>query len=150
MSTLKVALVDIALHLRPVDVLICSASFESRSLSIPACVKDVPFKTVLICVNENFPHVLRKTGKRLQGMFPESGSMVLLNTDDPLRTADSLQLALRAELAKGNTRFLVDITTFTHESLLILLRIMKWLEILSIDIAYASAKEYSVGDAEER
>jgi hypothetical protein len=48
-------------------------------------------------------------------------------------------------------RFLVDITTFTRESLLMLVRCLKWAAKKSdtIEFIYAHAKEYSVGDPQK-
>jgi hypothetical protein len=73
-----------------------------------------------------------------------------MSTDDPLRTADSLHAAIDESIAAGLRKFLVDITTFTHEGLLILLRILQFRSIGSVDCGYTSAREYSVGDLDER
>lgn len=132
--------------LQPSDVFICCASFESRCLSIPESIRSMYFRRVLICVNENFPRVLRSSGRKLKEIWGESGQIVTLNTDNPLRTADSLYLAVGDAVRSGYRRFLIDITTFTHESLLILLRILSLFSVPELEIVYANAADYSIGD----
>src|ERR1035437_949552 len=135
-------------QVHPAGVFVCCASFESRSQSVPAQLERVAFTRVLICANENFPHVIKQGAKQLQHRFGSVARLVSLNTNDPLRTADSLREAIDDALKANLNRFLVDITTFTHESLLILLRIFQLRAITSIEFLYAAAKAYSVGDAD--
>src|ERR1035438_6503350 len=89
----KIPLTEIRQHVRPAGVFICSASFETRYRSLPDELQHGDFERVLVCANENFPHVLRTAGKHLQTLFGTKSKLVPLNTDDPLRTADSLQAA---------------------------------------------------------
>jgi hypothetical protein len=146
----KILLTNLREQVHPADVFVCCASFESRSQSVPAQLERVAFTRVLICANENFPHVIKQGAKQLQHRFGSVARLVSLNTNDPLRTADSLREAIDDALKANLNRFLVDITTFTHESLLILLRIFQLRAITSIEFLYAAAKAYSVGDADEQ
>lgn len=70
-----------------------------------------------------------------------------LDKTSPLVTADNLQRALsHAGGDDGDLSYLVDITTFTHEALLILLRLLQArVKRGSVVLAYAPAAEYSVG-----
>jgi hypothetical protein len=134
-----------------VDVFICSASFEARCLSVPNQLSPELVGSVLICANENFPEVLSGNGKTLTERYASKGSLVKLSTENPLMTADALQEAIGRFTGSTPRRFVVDITTFTHEALLILLKIMR-LKLSAKDTAtlvYMSAGEYSVGDKPE-
>jgi len=142
----KILLTDLRGRVHPADVFVCSASFESRSQSVPEQLEGVAFTRVLICANENFPHVIKQGAKQLQHRFGSIARLVSLNTNDPLRTADRLQEAIDDALRSNLNRFLVDITTFTHESLLILLRIFQLRGVDSIEFLYTTAKAYSIGD----
>jgi hypothetical protein len=108
------------------------------------------FGRALICANEDFPQVMKRSAKQLMRQFGDTARLVTLNTSDPLRTADGLQQAIDDALNANLHRFLVDITTFTHESLLILLRIFQMRGLKSIEYLYTTAKDYSVGDPDER
>ncbi len=146
----KILLTNLREQVHLADVFVCCASFESRSQSVPAQLGGMAFTRVLICANENFPHVIKQGAKQLQHRFGSVARLVSLNTNDPLRTADSLQEAVDDALKANLKRFLVDITTFTHESLLILLRIFQLRAITSIEFLYTTAKEYSVGDPDDQ
>ncbi len=146
----KMLLANLREQVHPADVFICCASFEDRSQSAPAQLEGAAFTRVLICANENFPHIIRKTARDLQRRFGSIARLVSLNTSDALRTADSLQEAIDSALQANLNRFLVDITTFTHESLLILLRIFQIRGITSVEFLYTAAEEYSVGDPDDK
>ena len=147
MSPVKMPLKNVRAALRPAEVFICSASFESRCMALPLRLVDVPFQHVLVCANVNFPKVLQKETKQLLNAFDSRAQLVRLNTTDPIFTADNLRLAIETV---REARILIDITTFTHESLLILLRILKLLSIPSVDLLYTTADDYSVGDSDDR
>src|ERR1039458_10660583 len=87
----KILLTNLREQVHPADVFVCCASFETRSQSVPAQLEGVPFTRALICANENFPRVIRQGAKQLQHRFGRIARLVHLNTDNPLRTADSLQ-----------------------------------------------------------
>ncbi|MBV9156686.1 MAG: hypothetical protein JO097_10530 [Acidobacteriaceae bacterium] len=146
----KILLTDLPKCVQPADVFVCSASFETRSKSIPEQLESVAFTRVLVCANENFPKVFRHSARKLQEQFGNAARLVSLNTNEPLRTADSLREAIDSALEANLKRFVVDITTFTHESLLILLRILQLRSIGSIEFLYTTAKEYSVGDPDDQ
>lgn len=134
-----------------VDVFICSASFEARCLSAPNQLSPESVGAVLICANENFPDVVSGNGKVLSERYGPKGSLIKLSTDNPLATADALQAAVGRFAGATPQNFVIDITTFTHEALLILLKIMR-LRLGANDTAtlvYTSAREYSIGDKPE-
>ena len=151
-APLKISLSSLPARIKkPVDIFICSASFESRCRSVADVLEPSHAERVLVCANENFPAILSDNGRYLTGRYAGRSKMVFLSTEDPLKTADRLQNAFRETADDLPRRYLVDVTTFTHEALLILLKILqlKLKETDSVTFAYATAKEYSVGDSEE-
>jgi len=102
-------------------------------------------------VDEDLPTSTDSQSEYLLSRFGLNSSMVPLNREKPLKTADSLQLALASCARELPQTYLVDITTFTHEALLILLRLLQ-LRLKpadSVTFVYTAASEYSVGDKEE-
>ncbi|HVT16837.1 MAG TPA: hypothetical protein VHQ90_11765 [Thermoanaerobaculia bacterium] len=73
-----------------------------------------------------------------------------MNTDNPLETGDSLFGGI-ADLARDSSqRIVVDISTFTHESLLMLLRVLYITrQCVNVTLLYSKATEYSIGDRPE-
>ena len=138
---------------KPVDVFICSGSFEDRCKTIPSQIREAWVKHVLICENEDLEMTVRSNSKYLIDRFGSKSIHVPLRTNNPLLGADNLVSSL-VEICKGNPKnFLIDSTTFTHESLLILIRILRQLlrghDSISIQFAYAEAKEYSIGQEQQ-
>lgn len=105
------------------DVFICSASFENRCLVVPRMVKRMEDACqVLICRNVDHLSAVRGNFERLDEMFGDSHTCEL-SSNDPIGNADHFVDALSGFFESGSTiKIGVDITTFTRESLLILLR----------------------------
>lgn len=135
----------------PIDVLICSASYEDRCRSIPECISPDLVKQVLVCENEDLLTYVGKNGQLLKDRFGDKAVGVPLNTNDPLKVADNLEYALAKVITAEPQRLLVDTTTFTREALLILLNLIHC-NIRANNTAYftyATAKEYSIGQKPE-
>jgi len=134
------------------DIFICSASYEERCKSIPNAVADGgKVGKRLVCFNQRSSAVVTSNARQLLERLGSSAQRVPLDKGNPLATADNLQRALsQAGADDGDQSYLVDITTFTHESLLILLRLLqarvgRGLVLLS----YSPADEYSIGLPDE-
>lgn len=131
----------------PLDVFICSTSFEKRCTIIPRQIENDNVKHVIIFENKGYEDLAKQNRKILQRQFGEKGSLVDLRRDDPVASADSINEALQEAVSQDAKRFLIDITTFTHEGLLILLGLLR--RVLthgeSVQFAYNSAKDYAVG-----
>ncbi|MCX6622788.1 MAG: hypothetical protein NTY38_17325 [Acidobacteria bacterium] len=130
------------------DVFICSASYEERCRSVPDAVSAHRYiGKRLVCFNQKSSSTVTGNAKYLLGRLGRNAHKVPLDKTSPLITADNLQRALSH--AGGDDRdlsYLVDITTFTHEALLILLRLLQARAARSpVVLAYAPAAEYSVG-----
>jgi hypothetical protein len=139
---------DLRVHIEtPLDVFICSASFEDRCKSIPACISSEMVDHVLVCENEELAEYVGENARYLADRFIHKSIHVPLSLSNPIRVADSMTAGLDRVISTKPQSYLVDITTFTHEALLILLSLLRR-RLKSSDkirFAYTTAKEYSLG-----
>jgi hypothetical protein len=131
-----------------VSVFVCCASYEDRCLSIARHMPLPPVKRALVARNSGLGSLVDPNAEKLRTLFGERAQDVVLDFRDPLATADSLQTALSSAVKEKPQRFLLDITTFTHEQLLILLRLLslRLKENDKVVCAYTCAAEYSVNE----
>lgn len=132
-----------------VDLFIGSVSYEDRCMSVARWLKTSEVRLSIIAENMNHVEFHRGNGERLRGYFP--GCMAVnLDTASPLRTADGLRAALDEVDLPEDGKVVVDITTFTHEALLILFQLVRRrFRRVQVIYAYASAREYAYGLAVE-
>jgi hypothetical protein len=133
---------------QPVDIFICSASYEERCKSIANAIADnINVAKRLVCFNQKSSPTVATNAKFLLDRLGKNAETVLLDKGSPIITADNLQRALsRAEENGNDFSYLIDITTFTHEALLILLRLLQSRAKRNpVVLAYTVADEYSVG-----
>ena len=108
------------------SLFVCSTSFEERCLSIPRALAKfgIPHTTVVISFNEDYEEEAKNNLEQLREIFP-GATDCRLRTDNPIRTMDNLIHALDSAWgSKEEGPIFVDITTFTRESLLMLLRLL--------------------------
>ena len=128
----------------PLDAFICGASYEDRCGSIASQLSGVQIETVLVGVNENLERHVGRNAEKLLGLFGGTTRRVSMDSTDPLRIADSWMAELDALPSRSPRRWLVDITTFTHEALLIVLKLLRQHTHHgdTCMLAYASAGDY--------
>lgn len=131
-----------------VDVFICSASFEERCLSIARSLDRDRIGHVVIFRNQRFMSTVEENATRLQERFAGKESVLVVDSGDPVLTTKNIVAAIAQCRELGAKRILIDITTFTHETLLILFRVCDAAFDSScvVEFLYATAKEYSIGD----
>ena len=135
-----------------IDIFFCSASFEERCRSIADHLDLSRIGCSIVATNVDFRELIAEDHQALREKFQKSGSDVkdlLLDTNDPIKSGDAINDMVNTVISRTKPqRFLVDITTFTRESLLMLVRCLKWTAKKddTIEFIYAHAKEYSVGD----
>ena len=137
---------------RPIDAFICCASFEERSKSIANRLNSDLVRWSWICFNRDYANLTTENVQTLVKIFAEKHSLVELDTTNPLLTADSISSNLSELRSSGNKkRILIDITAFTRESLLILLKFLfeGREQGYTVEFLYANASEYSVGDSSD-
>lgn len=132
--------------LRNYDVFIASASYENRSVSIINAIGDeIQFNYKLVSLS--IPH--KNLIKGNLDIFKNHGfKIVEIDNTNQIVTVSNFYNELNSIfLVNPNASFLIDITTFTRQTLLILLRLMR--NTLStkstVKLLYNPAKEYSIG-----
>jgi len=121
---------------------------------IPAALDRTRVDHALICANKvTFTSKIDETAQQLSDMFDGRASIVELSMENPLLIADHLQQEIK-KLQRGTpTTYAIDVTSFTHEALLILLRVLQ-AAVKSEDNViglYNGATDYATGlPAEEK
>lgn len=146
---MKISLNDLPSYLDlPLDVFICSASFEDRCKSVAQQIDPSQVARVLICEYRDFENVDSEAANAawLRSRFSDRARRVLLSTNQPIVTADSLRDELEGLPKAECLNVLIDISTFTHEALLILLKLlMSGGQSANVRFVYTGAREYSIG-----
>ena len=115
------------------DLFICSASFEDRCLSIPQNIDLTKFKNAIIFYMSDSLGNVNDNKMALEELWGSRAGCIAIKHSDPLDSADNMMKALSDAKEKSDVAsILLDITTFTHEALLILIRLL--------DIAFPKAK----------
>jgi hypothetical protein len=130
-----------------INVFICSASFEQRSAVIPSALDASRVDHAIICANKvTFTTLIDQTATQLCEMFSGRASLAEISMENPLIIADQLQREIRKVPISPDTTYVVDITSFTHEALLILLRVLQAVVTSSDTVIglYNGAADYSV------
>jgi hypothetical protein len=138
---------DLNNHIKTIDLFICAASFEERCFAIPKQVSKSS-KHSLIFYTENEYEEIVQNATKLQQIFGENNcESVALNTERPIINAIRINDKLNSFLNGNNIEtILLDTTTFTHETLLVIYRLLEFKKdkFKNLYIAYASASGYSL------
>jgi hypothetical protein len=128
---------------KSIDIFFCSASFEERSLVIANEIDKARIKKSFVCFNIDQDGILIENKNKLLAILP--GSLELkLHSDDSLYLTNNLTECLINLKDGENTNVFIDSTTFTHEALLILIKLVKTiLPNTEITIGYIGAEKYS-------
>jgi hypothetical protein len=134
---------------RPIDLFICSASFEDRCKSVVDNLGGLVPRRALVAMNVRLGAKVSKHCDYLAERLGSAVGVVMLDSDCPIASADSISKKVGDSLATNGQRIVIDTTTFTRESLLILLRFLRYecRQAQTVEFLYAHAKEYSIGDA---
>ncbi len=130
-----------------IKVFICSASFEDRCFSVASVLKRQRFDNVLVFYNANEDASIITNANKLANDFVPLSEPIKLNSDDPVHNFatiyDAIELVVNKELS---IKFLIDCTTFTHETLLILMKILELIlgSFDNVFVCYVGASEYSL------
>jgi hypothetical protein len=128
------------------ETFLCSASFESRSRSVAERIDPAKVKRVLIFANVAFHKDIGINAELIKERFGDKATIVPLRIDDPLFVADTFTNQVIPHLKAYAGLCLIDVTSFTHEQLLIFIRVLSDLDpSRNIKLVYTGAAEYSVG-----
>lgn len=133
---------------RRIDALLCCASFEERCRVIPETVEVDKISHLWVSFNREFERLSKPNLEALESRYQGSCTVMELGINDPIVTADCFANHLEELCRISSARIVVDITSFTRESLLILIKFLseRMSEGQSLEFLYLRAKEYSVGD----
>lgn len=131
---------------RKVDVIISSSSFEERCFIIPQIFIKFDLKKRIVFSNKNEGERVNANANKLVKLDKERSKKVEFDSNDPVSIYLQISKTID-EILSATTKpnVVIDVTTFTHESLLILL---KYIQLKSDDFNkitcfYVGAKEYS-------
>jgi hypothetical protein len=132
----------------PVDVFICCGSYENRCRTIPDIVDPERISHAIVVENKDLSIYVGENSQYLRDRFGEKTIDLATDSGNPVLTADNIRSALKSLKNKSPQKYVIDITTFRHESLLILINLLKQMTTADdrIDLLYVSASDYSIGD----
>lgn len=142
-----IKLVDIGAGLPKIDLFISAISFEKRCFSFIDSVDSSSFGEIWFTFNENEKEFYEENLAKAKN-FSNSTS-ISFSTDDPLVTGRALLNKFQGLTKKDS--ILIDVSTFTHEGLLILLKfVFLFQEIFkNIYLTYVGAKNYSINELKD-
>ncbi len=133
------------------QMFICSSSFEERCLIIPEAVRSNPFKRVLIChFSNNYEIANINLNKLKKGLV--NHEVIEFRKDNPIKNLDRIVQSInsfRISSKEKQLNILIDITTFTHEMLMILLYLFNRYfthPAFNVKYLYNSATDYSLNE----
>lgn len=127
------------------DCFICCASFEDRGLVVASALDPAKFRSVVILNNQPASVKSVEINTRLLGLFPGTAVGVDTKIGQPLYTLDQFHSLVIPAVKNTTERALIDVTTFTHEHLLMMLYFLKNENLLDkVTFAYTGAQDYSL------
>ena len=135
----------------PINMFIGCASYEIRCRTLASHVDPTSVQLALIGSYTEVASLVLDNKRYLEERFGDRSVLLEFSTKYPLTTANNLDAALR-ESSITNRTCLIDISTFTHESLLILFKLLVIYKKVNdkIFIAYTNAAEYNPGVPDEK
>ena len=130
------------------DLFICYNSFEDRCVSIASNISIDFFRTALIITDKEPLENEEENLNKLSDIFRDKKRIARVDLSFPLTVADRImeELVLINSSVPLNKVF-IDITTFTHETLLMLFAIFREkFHDAEIVCGYINAQEYSVDE----
>lgn len=127
---------------RHYDLLICSASFENRCLAVASSIDLSRIDKALVCRYSGYAELSDDNNEKLLEVLSCKALDVSLDKDAPLAIYDTLYDKILECRPKS---ILLDISTFTRETILITLMLFKQEAFKDIEIAlaYVPADRYS-------
>lgn len=130
-----------------IDLLICSSSFEDRCLSLIECIELSSVKNVVLFNYENNYDKSKQNSNKiinlLNGKTCWQEKMIFPNR--PIENCDTFISVLDG--FPVNAKVLVDVSTFTRENILILIKLFKSkYNKLNVDYCYTPSSRYSISE----
>lgn len=128
-----------------IDIFICNSSFEKRSLAILNNINKSSIKNAIVCSNQDQNNIVGENAESIINILNCPTQLAKFDTNNPLTIADQLIEKISLLRTNAGQNIVVDVTTFTHEALLILLKIFKINDLCSlcnVILLYNSASAY--------
>ncbi len=123
------------------DLFICDSSFESRCLEVANRINAEQFKKIIICHFEDNYVEANNNLEKLKELFSNS-VVVILSKNDPLSNYDKIYDEI---INSECNNVLFDISTFTRENFLIILRLFRQslFQDKNLTLCYNPSDKYS-------
>jgi len=134
-----------------IDYFICAASFEERCLVIPKNISECKVNNLIIFCNKDYIEYYNGNEKKIASFFPDIKDQIYyLDTRHPAPNALEILRFFESIVDIKTKRFFIDTTTFTHESLLVLYKVitLKGIPIENVVYSYLNASDYSTNEIE--
>jgi hypothetical protein len=132
------------------DLFICSSSFEKRCLTIPQ-IAIIESSNVLICHYKDTYEIANNHLVTLKNINKES-QVIYMEKNNPINNIDLIyNVVLDSERKSSPLKVLIDISTFSHEMILILTYLFREIidkKTIEVYYTYNSAKDYSIDKKE--
>lgn len=123
-------------------ILICCVSFESRSIEIEKHVQSKVNRLIAFYLDE-YEETISNI-KQLEKFYGSKVNIIKLSLIDPIYSYYQI-IEVVKEVVASRLNIVVDITTFTHETLLMLLYCFYKRKYEDITFVYLGAQDYSLG-----
>lgn len=142
-----IKLIDIKLILPDIDLFISAVSFEQRCFSLIESVPKEKFRQIWFTYNDNEKEFYIENLNRAKEY--NNSKLIAFSTDDPLVTGKALLENFQNLNPLKN--LLVDVSTFTHEGLLILFRFIDLFKekFENVFAVYVGASAYSLNEEKD-
>ena len=139
---------DLSASIKHYDLVICCSSFEKRCLALASNINLDKVNKVLICRYEEPAQLSKDNCGELCRLIGNKGDVISLDKDAPLNIYDTLYEKI---LLESPNNILFDISTFTRETLLIILMLFKQepFKNINVDLCYVPADRYSMKSKED-
>jgi hypothetical protein len=132
-------------------ILLCCSSFEERYIVIPSLFAKRGLKDIIIFKNGKLHSNIEKNALIINGCYDNNASIISTKIDEPLLTTSKIKAVISSLVENNNKKLIIDITTFTHEMLLVLLMgiYKNRTHFDNIQYLYLGAKDYSINEKTE-
>lgn len=128
------------------DIFVCSASFEKRCISIPQKICRKKFGKIILFENLHGSDLLKENAGIIRELFPQKRRDILVDFDRIRDMANTFLKEISIEKKRTSNTVLIDITTFTHEELLVCMKVLLTSnKVKSVTCVYNNALEYCAG-----
>ncbi|EMS70531.1 hypothetical protein [Ruminiclostridium cellobioparum] len=137
--------------LKNIDVFICAAGFENRSYIIPTALATIEIpNSIIFYINDFYIENINNADKIYSILNSNFKQRVELKYNNPSFSYKAIKEVIENNLNGINIsgKILIDITTFSHEHLLMFIKIISEYQNLTdkIVFCYLESKEYSIDE----